>query len=80
MPKLQCKTLLNALKDHLLDFEGLDSNAMCFIISSSLHDTFYASYAFYAWWIYFPQSRALAEGTSRLHHGHGHGHGVFIIT
>ncbi len=23
-----------------------------------------AFYAFYAWWIYFPQSRALAEGTS----------------
>jgi hypothetical protein len=22
-------------------------------------------YAFYAWWIYFPQSGALAEGTSR---------------
>ncbi len=25
----------------------------------------YAVYAFYAWWAYFPQSGALAEGTSR---------------
>ncbi len=24
----------------------------------------YAFYAFYAWWIHFPQSGALAEGTS----------------
>ncbi len=26
---------------------------------------FYAFYAFYAWWFHFPQSGALAEGTSR---------------
>ncbi len=43
-----------------------------------------AIYAFYAWWVYFPQSGALAEGTSRpLSHtvtvAHGHGHGVFIL-
>jgi hypothetical protein len=25
---------------------------------------FYAFYAFYAWWFHFPQSGALAEGTS----------------
>ncbi len=27
---------------------------------------FYAFYPFYAWWIHFPQSGALAEGTARL--------------
>jgi hypothetical protein len=28
-------------------------------------------YAFYAWWIYFPQSGALAEGTSLCHEHRG---------
>ncbi len=33
--------------------------------SSFPAEAFYAFYAFYAWWFHFPQSGALAEGTSR---------------
>jgi hypothetical protein len=36
-------------------------------------------YAFYAWWVHFPQSGALAVCCGADGHGHGHGHGVFIL-
>ncbi len=57
---------------------------LVFRASAEIENSFYAFFAFYAWWLHFLQLGALAEGTSlvtfkalirRSCHGHGHGHG-----